>query len=52
MEEPLRMIVQNAGEEASVVVNAVLAGEGNFGYNAPTAPTATWLKWACWTQPK
>jgi chaperonin GroEL len=34
MEEPLRMIVQNAGEEPSVVVNAVLAGEGNFGYNA------------------
>lgn len=34
MEEPLRMIVQNAGDEASVVVAAVLAGKGNFGYNA------------------
>ena len=34
MEEPLRMIVQNAGEEASVVVSGVLAGEGNYGYNA------------------
>uniref|UniRef100_UPI00289C62B0 chaperonin GroEL n=1 Tax=Janthinobacterium sp. TaxID=1871054 RepID=UPI00289C62B0 len=34
MEEPLRMIVQNAGEEASVVVAAVLAGAGNYGYNA------------------
>jgi chaperonin GroEL len=34
MEEPLRMIVQNAGEEPSVVVSAVLAGTGNFGYNA------------------
>ena len=34
MEEPLRMIVQNAGEEPSVVVAAVLAGTGNFGYNA------------------
>ncbi|MEO8599153.1 MAG: chaperonin GroEL, partial [bacterium] len=34
MEEPLRMIVQNAGEEASVVVAKVLAGTGNFGYNA------------------
>ena len=34
MEEPLRMIVQNAGEEASVVVAAVLAGTGNYGYNA------------------
>src|SRR5215216_5858601 len=33
MEEPLRMIVQNAGEEASVVVAAVLAGKGNYGYN-------------------
>jgi chaperonin GroEL len=34
MEEPLRMIVQNAGEESSVVVAAVLAGTGNYGYNA------------------
>ena len=34
MEEPLRMIVQNAGEEASVVVNKVLEGKGNYGYNA------------------
>mgnify|MGYP000164976535 CR=1 FL=1 len=34
MEEPLRMIVQNAGEEASVVVSGVLAGQGNYGYNA------------------
>ncbi len=34
MEEPLRMIVSNAGEEASVVVNKVLEGKGNFGYNA------------------
>jgi len=52
MEEPLRMIVQNAGEEASVVVAAVLAGTGNYGYNAATAPTATWSKWACWIQPR
>jgi chaperonin GroEL len=36
VEEPLRIIVQNAGEEPSVVVNAVLAGSGNFGYNAQT----------------
>ena len=28
------MIVSNAGEEASVVVNKVLEGKGNFGYNA------------------
>ncbi len=34
MEEPLRMIVQNAGEEPSVVVSAVLNGTGNYGYNA------------------
>ena len=34
IEEPLRMIVQNAGEEASVVVAKVLEGTGNFGYNA------------------
>jgi len=34
IEEPLRMIVSNAGEEASVVVNKVMEGKGNFGYNA------------------
>ncbi len=34
MEEPLRQIVSNAGDEASVVVNEVAKGEGNFGYNA------------------
>lgn len=36
MEEPLRQIVSNAGEEPSVVVNEVARGEGNFGYNAQT----------------
>ncbi|OOF85225.1 chaperonin GroL [Rodentibacter ratti] len=36
MEAPLRQIVTNAGEEASVVASAVKAGEGNFGYNAST----------------
>jgi chaperonin GroEL len=36
MEEPLRQIVTNGGEEASVVVAAVAAGTGNFGYNAQT----------------
>jgi len=35
-EEPLRAIAFNAGAEPSVVVNAVDAGEGNFGYNAAT----------------
>ena len=34
MEEPLRQIVANAGDEPSVVVNKVAHGEGNYGYNA------------------
>ncbi|WP_079437000.1 chaperonin GroEL [Zoogloea sp. LCSB751] len=34
VEEPLRQIVTNAGDEASVVVNKVIEGDGNFGYNA------------------
>jgi chaperonin GroEL len=34
MEAPLRQIASNAGAEASVVTNAVKAGEGNYGYNA------------------
>ena len=34
MEEPLRMIVENAGDEASVVVNKVMENKGDFGYNA------------------
>ena len=34
MEEPLRQIVTNAGDEASVVLNKVAEGTGNFGYNA------------------
>ncbi|MCS4504317.1 chaperonin GroEL [Arhodomonas aquaeolei] len=36
IEEPLRQIVTNAGQDAAVVVNAILAGEGNYGYNAQT----------------
>jgi chaperonin GroEL len=36
MEEPLRQIVTNAGDEASVVVNNVKNGKGNYGYNAAT----------------
>ena len=34
LEEPLRQIVSNAGEEASVVLNSVADGKGNYGYNA------------------
>jgi len=36
MEEPLRQIATNAGDEASVILNNVAAGEDNFGYNAAT----------------
>jgi chaperonin GroEL len=34
IEQPLREIVYNAGGEPSVVVNAVLGGKGNYGFNA------------------
>jgi len=34
MEDPLRQIVYNAGDEQSVVINKVSEGTGNFGYNA------------------
>jgi chaperonin GroEL len=36
VEQPLREIVFNAGDEPSVVINKVLEGKGNFGYNAQT----------------
>ena len=36
MEEPMRQIVANAGDEPSVIVNKVSAEKGNFGYNAQT----------------
>ena len=36
VEEPLRQIVSNAGGDASVVLNAVADGKGNYGYNAAT----------------
>jgi chaperonin GroEL len=34
MEEPLRQICSNAGEEASVILNKVVEGKSNYGYNA------------------
>ncbi len=34
LEEPLRQIVINAGEDGSVVLNKVVEGKGNYGYNA------------------
>ena len=36
LEEPLRQIVSNAGNDASVVLNQVANGKGNYGYNAAT----------------
>ena len=36
IEEPLRQIVANAGEEGSVVLNNVAGKDGNYGYNAST----------------
>ncbi len=36
IEEPLRQIVDNAGEDAAVILNAVKAGKGAYGYNAAT----------------
>jgi chaperonin GroEL len=36
IEEPLRQIVENAGEDAAVVLNKVRDGKGSFGYNAAT----------------
>jgi chaperonin GroEL len=37
LEEPLRQIVSNAGEDASVILNEVRNNKGNHGYNAATA---------------
>ncbi|MEE9351413.1 MAG: chaperonin GroEL [Thiotrichaceae bacterium] len=37
MEEPLRQICLNAGDEASVILNEVAKAEGNYGYNARTS---------------
>jgi chaperonin GroEL len=36
MEEPLRQIVANAGQEASVILNKIKEGSGSYGYNAST----------------
>ena len=37
LEEPMRQIVANTGDEPSVVVNKVVEGRGNFGFNAQTS---------------
>lgn len=44
MEAPLRQIVTNGGGEASVVLNEVFNGKGNFGYNAATEEYGDMLK--------
>jgi len=36
IEEPLRQIVENAGEDAAVILNQVKSGKGSYGYNAAT----------------
>jgi chaperonin GroEL len=44
LEEPLRQIARNAGEEGPVVIGKVLAGEGGFGFNAATGAYEDLLK--------
>ena len=45
IQEPLRQISGNAGLEGSVVVNKVLEGEGNFGFNARIEEYGDMLAW-------
>ncbi len=52
LEEPLRQIVANAGDEPSVVLNKVAEGKGNFGYNAATSEYGDLRRWACSTRPR
>jgi chaperonin GroEL len=44
VEEPLRQIVANAGEDASVILNAVAEGEGNYGFDAATGEYGDMVK--------
>ncbi len=44
MEEPLRQVATNAGAEASVILNDVAAGKGNYGYNAATGEYGDMIK--------
>jgi len=44
MEEPLRQIVKNAGEEDSVIVAKIEEGKDNFGYNAATGEYGDMIK--------
>ena len=45
LEEPIRQIVANTGEEPSVVCANVLEGKGNYGYNAQTAEFGDMVEW-------
>ena len=44
MEAPIRQIVMNAGEEASVVVDKIKSDKGNFGFNAATSEYGDMIK--------
>jgi chaperonin GroEL len=44
MQEPLRQIVANAGEEGSVILNKVSEGEGNYGYDAASGEFTDMIK--------
>ena len=44
METPLRQIISNAGEEASVVLDKIKVGKGNFGFNAATSEYGNLVK--------
>jgi chaperonin GroEL len=44
VQEPLRQIVANAGGDASVVLNAVAEGKGDYGYNAATGEYGDMIK--------
>ncbi|MEN8186938.1 MAG: chaperonin GroEL [Bacteroidota bacterium] len=44
IEEPLRQIVENAGNEGSVIVNKVLEGKKDYGFNAKTGEYVEMLK--------
>ncbi|HEY7841946.1 MAG TPA: chaperonin GroEL, partial [Gammaproteobacteria bacterium] len=44
LEEPLRQIVANCGEEPSVILNKVIEGETNFGYNAASGEFGDMIK--------
>ena len=44
LETPLRLIVENAGEESSVVLNQVKSNKGNYGYNAASGEYGDMVK--------